>query len=148
MTPKLSIIHKKGKTQENEFSTMQLTSSLNVIDILHLLRLNFVSKKITDPSIQRNFTVIYSTTKMISNNGMTSTHPKELPLGNEYANTFTEATIHNQKFNSVKAYICWNIEIAILYKQFLYSTNGDKTILPLLKTNNMGLKWKKKKKKL
>ena len=87
--------------------------------------------------------LIDTTAKMISNNGMTFTHPKELPLGNEYASTFTEATIHNQKFNSVKAYIFCNVETAISYKQFLYSTNGDKTILPLLKTSNMWLKWNK-----
>ena len=87
--------------------------------------------------------LIDSTTKVISNNGMTFTNPKELPQGNEYSSTFTEATIHNQKFNSVKAYICCNIETSIPYKKFLYSTNGDKTILPLLKTNNMWLKWNK-----
>ena len=72
------------------------------------------------------------TTKMISNNGTTFTYPKELPLGKEYASVFTEATIHNQHFNSVKAYICCNIETVIAYKQFLYSNNGDKIILPLL----------------
>ena len=87
--------------------------------------------------------LIDTTTKIISNNGTIFTHPKELPLGTEYASSSTEATIHNQKFNSVKAYICCNIETAIPYKIFLYSTNGDKTILPLLKSNNMWLKWNK-----
>ena len=80
---------------------------------------------------------------MISNNGTIFTHPKELPLGTEYASSFTEATIHNQKFNSVKAYIYCNIETAIPYKIFLYSNNGDKLILYLLKTNNIWFKWNK-----
>ena len=87
--------------------------------------------------------LIDTTAKMISKNGTIFTHPKELPLGNEYARSFTEETVHNQKFNSVKAYICCNIETVIPYKQFLYSTNGDKTILPLLKNNNMLLKCNK-----
>ena len=87
--------------------------------------------------------LIDTTTNMISNNGTIFTHPKKLPLGNKYASSFTEANIHNQKFNSVKAYICCNIETAISCKQFIYSTNGDKTILLSLKTNNMWLKWNK-----
>ena len=63
--------------------------------------------------------LINATTKMISNNGTIFTHPKELPLGNKYARSFTESTIYNQRFNSVKAYLCYNIKTAIPYKQFL-----------------------------
>ena len=33
--------------------------------------------------------LIDTTTKMISNNGTIFTHPKELPLGTEYASSFT-----------------------------------------------------------
>ena len=60
ITPKLSIIHIILKTRDNVFSTMQSTSSLNVIGIQHLLRLNFVDKRIKVPPIQRNCTTIYS----------------------------------------------------------------------------------------
>ena len=67
-------------------------------------------------------------------------HPKELPLGKDYANEFTTATVINTKLNSIKACVCYNIEIAILYKQSLYSDDGDKTILSLLRKNNMCLK--------
>ena len=81
--------------------------------------------------------LIDATTKIISNNGTIFAHPKELPLRKEYVSAFTEAPIHNHKFNSVKAYICCNTETATPYKQFLYSNNGDKIISPLLKTNNM-----------
>lgn len=47
--------------------------------------------------------LIDPTTKIISNNGKIFTHTKELLLGKEYASEFTETTIHNPKFNSVKA---------------------------------------------
>ena len=47
--------------------------------------------------------LIDSTTKIITNNGDTFINSKELSLGKVYTNTFTEATINNQKYNSVKA---------------------------------------------
>ena len=51
--------------------------------------------------------------KMIINDGKVYTRPNELPIGTEYANTFTEATVNNKKFNTVKAYVCWKIETAL-----------------------------------
>ena len=73
--------------------------------------------------------MIDPTTKMITNDGKVYTHPKELPIGTEYANAFTEATVNNKKFNTVKAYVCCKIETALRYKQFMYNNNGAKTVL-------------------
>ena len=80
---------------------------------------------------------------MITNNGDIFVYLKEIPLRKDHASAFTEATIHNQKYTSIKACICCNIEASIPYKQFLYSDNSDKTILHLLRNNNMWLKWNK-----
>ena len=87
--------------------------------------------------------IINPTTKLITNDGKVYTHPKELPIGTEYINTFTEATVNNKKFNTVKAYVCCKIETALHYKKFMYNDNGAKTILPFLRHNNMWLKWNK-----
>ena len=84
--------------------------------------------------------IIDSTAKMITNYGKTYAHPKELPLGKDYANEFTTSTVNNSKFNSVKAYVYCNIEISISYKKFLYNDDRDKTILPLLRKYNMWLR--------
>ena len=80
---------------------------------------------------------------MITNDGKVYTYPKELPIGTEYANAFTEATVNNKKFNTVKAYVCCKIETALYYKKFMYANNGAKTVLPVLRHNNMWLKWNK-----
>ena len=55
---------------------------------------------------------------MITNDGKIYTHPKELPIDIENANPFTEATVNNKKFNTVKTYICCKIETALHYKKF------------------------------
>ena len=57
--------------------------------------------------------MIDPTTKMITNDGKVYTHPKELPIGTEYANAFTKATVNNKKFNTVKAYVCCKIKTAL-----------------------------------
>ena len=49
---------------------------------------------------------------MITNDSKVYTHPKELLIGTEYANAFTEATVNNKKFNTVKAYVCCKIKAA------------------------------------
>ena len=65
--------------------------------------------------------MIYPTTKMITNDGKVYTHTKDLPIGIEYDNVFTEATINNKKFNTVKAYVCCKIATALHCKKFMYN---------------------------
>ena len=84
--------------------------------------------------------MIDPTTKMITNDGKVYTQRKGLPIGTDYANTFTEATINNKKFNTVKAYICCKIETALHYKRSMYNNNGTKTILLFFRHNNKWLK--------
>ena len=80
---------------------------------------------------------------MITNDDKVYTHPKLLPIGTEYANTFIEAIVNHKKFNTVKAYICCKIETALHHEKLMYNNNGAKTILLFLRHNNMWLKWNK-----
>ena len=73
----------------------------------------------------------------------TYAHPKELPLGKDYADEFTTETVNNSKFNDVKEYACWNIKTEIPYNKFLYNNDEDKEILPLFCKNNIWLKCNK-----
>ena len=84
--------------------------------------------------------MIDPTTKMITNDGKVYTQRKGLPIRTDYANTFTEATINNKKFNTVKAYICCKIETALHYKRSIYNNNGANTILLFFRHNNKWLK--------
>ena len=59
--------------------------------------------------------MIDPTTKMITNDGRVYTHPKELPIGKEYANIFIEAIVNNKKFNTVKAYVYCKNETVLHY---------------------------------
>lgn len=59
--------------------------------------------------------IIGPTAKTITNDGKSYAHPKELPTGKDYAIEFTTATVNNNKFNSVKAYVYCNIETVIPY---------------------------------
>ena len=87
--------------------------------------------------------MIDPTTKMITNDGKVYTHPKELPIGTEFTNTFTKATDNNKKSNTVKAYVRCKIETALHYKKSMYNNIRAKTILLFLRHNNMWLKWNK-----
>ena len=44
--------------------------------------------------------IIDPATKMITNDVKVYNHLKELPIRTEYANTFTEATVNNKKFDT------------------------------------------------
>ena len=127
--------HAVNITYERDRYTTQITlefrqkSDQTSITPFKLHRELFVDMLMIDP-----------TTKMINNDGKVYTHPKELPTGTEYTNTFTEAIVNNKKFNTVKTYVCCKIETALHYKKFIYNNNGAKTILPFLRQNDMWLK--------
>ena len=81
------------------------------------------------------------TTKMINTDWNVFTHSTKLPIGKEYDLSSTTATENNTKFNTVKVYICFKIESTTQHKRYLYNNDGGKTILPLLKNNNLWMKW-------
>lgn len=61
--------------------------------------------------------------KMTDNDNKVINNQKESPLGMEYAQSFTETTQTNTKFNIIKAYICYKTETTLPYKTFLYNND-------------------------
>ena len=90
---------------------MPSTSNSNAIDTLLPSLSNFGKRKdqnaMTPAKVHcdlfAEMLFIGPTAKMIINDWKTYVHPKELPLGKDYADTFTAATVNNRKFNSIKA---------------------------------------------
>ena len=128
----VNITHERGRYTTSTTIEFHQKSDQTSITPAKLRRELFAEMLMIDP-----------TTKMIANDGKVYTHSKELPIGTEYANTLTEATVNNKKFNTVKAYICCKIETDLYYKKFMYNNYGAKTILLFLRHNNMWLKWNK-----
>lgn len=81
--------------------------------------------------------LIDPTTKIVTNNVTIFTKPKELYLDKEYAQSFTAATERNHKFNTIRAYVCCNIETATLYNKLIYNNDGRDSNLFLLRKHNI-----------
>ena len=73
--------------------------------------------------------------KMITNEGKVLIHPKELPVGKEYTQSFTVATEANTKFDTVKVYVCFNIESVIQHINVMCNNDGGKKNPPTTQKN-------------